>query len=90
MNEPLLSKADRGGSDISALEQTRGKFHGHLVDAEGLRLELFKEGCRPSLAWIRRQTRARTIPAVRIGRLIFYDPPAVREKLARKNTVKAA
>src|ERR1700722_6757801 len=62
---------------------------GHLVDAQGLLIELFQPESRPSLAWVRRQTRARAIPAVRIGRLVFYDIPAVREKLARKNTVNA-
>ena len=57
-----------------------------LVDAQGLLEQLFQPESRPSLAWVRRQTRARSIPAIRLGRLVFYDPPAVREKLARKNT----
>jgi len=62
---------------------------GRLVDAQGLLNELFQPESRPSLEWLRRRTRARAIPSIRVGRLIFYDPPAVREKLAVKNTVHA-
>lgn len=88
MNESLLNKATQGSSETRALEQTKRKATGHLVDAEGLLVELFDPECRPSLAWVRRQTRAKTIPAIRVGRLIFYDVPAVRERLAARNTIK--
>jgi hypothetical protein len=65
------------------------KRPGRLVDAQGLLNELFEAESRPSLEWLRRRTRAKAIPSIRVGRLIFYDPPIVREKLARKNTVNA-
>ena len=49
------------------------KINGKLVNAEGLLNELFSDGCRPSLRWLRTQTMAKTIPHVRIGHLIFFD-----------------
>lgn len=89
MNEPSINQTARGTSENAALGHTIKELEGHLVDAEGLRTELFKPGCEPSLAWVRRQTRVRAIPSIRVGRLIFYNPAAVREKLARKNTINA-
>lgn len=84
MNEPSIKQNTEGNGERATSEaQQKG-----LVDAEGLRAELFKNGCRPSLAWVRRQTRARAIPAVKIGRLVFYDVPAVREKLNAKNVIR--
>ena len=62
---------------------------GKLVDAPGLLAALFEEKSRPSLKWLRRLTKARAIPAIRVGRLIFYDLDIVRAKLVAKNTVKA-
>lgn len=58
-----------------------------LVDAEGLLSTLFDANCRPSVKWVRRKTKARLIPAVKIGRFTFYDPPMVRaalDKLTRR------
>jgi hypothetical protein len=63
------------------------RLTGKLVNAEGLLQELFKDDCRPSLAWLRRQTRARTIPYFKIGRLIFFDVNMVSTYLAEKRMV---
>ena len=60
-----------------------------LVDAEGLLKAAFDEQSRPSLRWVRQQQKARSIPYIKIGRLIFFDLEQVKEALARKNTVKA-
>jgi hypothetical protein len=60
-----------------------------LVDAKGLLEALFAENARPSLRWVRDQQKSRAIPFVRVGRLVFFDVPAVKEKLTRKNTVNA-
>ena len=50
-----------------------------LVDAPRLLEVLFpNEACRPSLRWLRDQTKRRTIPYMRCGRLVFFDPPRVR------------
>ena len=60
-----------------------------LVDADGLLRELFDADCRPSERWLRRLRAQRIIPYRPIGRLIFYDPAAVREALATRCAVRA-
>jgi len=42
---------------------------------------LFDDDCRPSLRWFREKQAARKIPFVKIGRLVFFDPPAVKAAL---------
>ena len=51
------------------------------VDAAKLLEILFDDGCRPSLRWLREQQAARKIPFVKIGRLVFFDPVAVKAAL---------
>ncbi len=58
------------------------RINGKLVDAETLLDELFSDGCRPSLRWLRTQTKAKTISHVRIGHLVFFDVEMVRMHLA--------
>lgn len=60
-----------------------------LVGAEGLLVALFDEGHRPSLRWLKMQVAARNIPAIKVGRLVFFDVGQVREALAKRNTIKA-
>ncbi len=60
---------------------------GRLVNAQGLLNELFSDDCRPSLRWLRTQTKARTIPHVRIGHLVFFDVEMVRAYLADRRVV---
>ncbi|HOC55381.1 MAG TPA: hypothetical protein PKI20_07160 [Verrucomicrobiota bacterium] len=60
------------------------RLSGKLVNAQGLLNELFSEECRPSLRWLRTQTKARTIPHVRIGHLVFFDVAMVRAYLAER------
>jgi hypothetical protein len=60
---------------------------GKLVGAEQLLDQLFDENSRPSLRWLREQTRARSIPFIRIGHLVFFDVEMVRTALAAKNMV---
>ena len=59
---------------------------GRLVDAKGLLETLFDESCRPSLRWLRTQQKRRAIPSSRIGRLVFFDPDAVRAALNGRGT----
>ena len=59
-----------------------------LLDGKQLLETTFDEASRPSLRWLRQQTKARAIPSVRIGRLIFYSPEQVRAAL-EKRTVRA-
>lgn len=61
---------------------------GKLVNAEQLLDQLFDPNCKPSLRWLRSQTKAKTIPYVRLGRLIFFDLTLVRSALANKNLVR--
>jgi hypothetical protein len=63
------------------MKNTPGSETGKLVDAKGLLDALFDESCRPSLRWVRDQTRSRAIPFVRIGRLVFFDVAQVRARL---------
>ncbi len=64
------------------------KLSGKLVNAEQLLEALFTPESRPSIRWLWTQTRERTVPFVRIGRLIFFDVELVRAALANKNLVR--
>ena len=61
------------------------KINGKLVDAVGL----FSDDCRPSLRWLRTQTKARAIPHVRIGHLVFFDVAMVSAYLAERRVALA-
>ncbi len=69
------------------MNELRITLTGKLVNAQGLLNELFSEECRPSLRWLRTQTKAKTIPHVRIGHLVFFDLEMVRAYLAEKRVV---
>ena len=64
------------------------KLTGKLVGAQELLNELFSDGCRPSLRWLRSQTAAKSIPYVRIGHLVFFDVEMVRRWLAERRLVR--
>ena len=61
---------------------------GKLVGANQLLDELFTPECKPSLRWLRTQTKAKVIPSVRVGRLVFFDLEMVRTALAGKRLVR--
>jgi len=61
---------------------------GRLVDAKQLLEQLFEPECRPSIRWLRSQTKAKAIPYIRLGHLIFFDLEMVRTALASKNLVR--
>ncbi len=59
-----------------------------LMNAKELLEALFSEESRPSLRWLRHQTRIKAIGSVRMGagsRLIFYDIDAIRAAMEAKN-----
>ena len=60
---------------------------GKLVSAEQLLEQVFDADSRPSIRWLRQQTKAKAIPFVRIGHLIFFDVDMVRAALSAKNLV---
>lgn len=61
---------------------------GKLVNADQLLDEIFDPTAKPSLRWLRTQTKAKSIPHVRIGHLVFFDVAMVRTALANKNLVR--
>jgi hypothetical protein len=65
------------------------RLTGRLVNAQGLLKELFSDECRPSLRWLRTQTKAKSIPCVRIGHLVFFDVEMVRTYLAERRLLHA-
>jgi len=62
------------------------------VSAERLLEILWDEQSRPSLQWIRKETKRRMLPHIRRGRLIFYRPRSVMEwfnqRECRPNSMK--
>ena len=60
-----------------------------LLSAEELLPAIFGEKDKPSLRWLRSLTKCRTVPHLKIGRLVRYDPTAVREALKKNCEVKA-
>jgi uncharacterized protein YbaR (Trm112 family) len=45
---------------------------------------LFPPECRPTMRWLRDQQKARRIPFIKLGRLVFFCPAAVRAALENK------
>jgi hypothetical protein len=66
------------------MNEQQSETLGRLVDARGLLQTLFADDCRPSLRWLRTQQKRRAIPSCTIGRLIFFDPDAVRAALNKR------
>ena len=58
-----------------------------LLNAEGLLAELFPEDARPTVRWLREQQRRRSIPYIKLGRLVFYNPDAVRKAIVERHTI---
>ena len=62
------------------------------VSAERLLEILWDEQSRPSLQWIRKETKRRMLPHLRRGRLIFYRPRSIMEwfnqRECRPNSMK--
>jgi hypothetical protein len=67
---------------------TEMALKGKLVCAQQLLDQLFDPGAKPSLRWLRAQTKAKAIPHIRIGHLVFFDVEMVRGALASRNLVR--
>jgi len=61
---------------------------GKLVSAEQMLDAVFAPECKPSLRWLRTQTKTRAIPHIRIGHLVFFDVEMVRSALAGKRLIR--
>jgi hypothetical protein len=59
-----------------------------LVDGVRLLEIIFAEDTRPSLRWLREQQARRTIPFIKIGGLVRFEPEKVRAALGTKWTVQ--
>jgi hypothetical protein len=84
----LLEKGKGGWRDVKKT-MNEMKLTGKLVGAQELLNELFSDGCRPSLRWLRSQTAAKSIPYVRIGHLVFFDVEMVRAHVAGTRLLRA-
>ena len=61
-----------------------GALRVKLICGQQLLDQLFEPNSRPSLRWLRSQTKAKTIPSIKIGHLRFFDITAVRAALAAR------
>lgn len=61
-----------------------------LVDAATLLKTEWHPEAVPSLRWLREQTARRTIPYIKIGHKVFFNPAKVRRALEKRFTVQAA
>lgn len=82
-------KSDRAriATPTSTLETTCAPPLSELdqwVSAERLLEILWDEQSRPSLQWIRKETKRRMLPHIRRGRLIFYRPRSVMEWFSQR------
>jgi hypothetical protein len=59
------------------------------VDAATLRKTNWHPDCAPSLRWLREQTAKRTIPFLKIGHKVYFDPAKVKAALEKNFTVEA-
>lgn len=80
----VLAPLTSAPSPLSELDQ--------WVSAERLLAILWDEQSRPSIQWIRKETKRRMLPHIRRGRLIFYRPRSVMEwynqRECRPNSMK--
>lgn len=71
--------------------QRKEPIRSGLTDAHGLLLALWPEAeSRPSLRWLREQQARRTVPYIKIGRRVFFDPLQVRRAIEKNFSVEAA
>jgi hypothetical protein len=59
-----------------------------LVDAKTLLALLWDEASRPSLRWLREQQARRTIPYIKLGARVWFQPSEVQRHLQQKWTLK--
>lgn len=67
--------------------QSPDSLNDRLVDAKTLLKMLWNEDSRPSLRWLRQQQAERTIPFVKLGARVWFDPMEVRRCLTERWTV---
>jgi hypothetical protein len=89
-------KVPSSGSDAPVPSGTAGapllSELDQLVSAKRLLEILWDEQSRPSIQWVRKETRRKMLPHIRRGRLIFYRPRSVMDwysqRECRPNSMK--
>jgi hypothetical protein len=76
-----LKKIDERVAEINDTKKRSEKPNQQLVSGPHLLEVIFESESRPTLRWLRDQTRLEALPFVRQGRLIFCDPNQVREHM---------
>ena len=79
---------DCGALTRKALVMNDMIVKGKLVRAEDMLEQVFAQNCKPSLRWLRTQTKTKAIPHIRIGHLVFFDVEMVRASLAGKRLIR--
>ena len=75
--------------EIKALTSNQSRIAPEqIVDAHGLLMTVWPEDSRPSLSWLRKKTRARAFPYIKLGRRLWYRPSEVVKWLDNKYTVR--
>ena len=59
-----------------------------LVSANELLATIFSEEVRPSLRWLRQQQARRTVPFIKVGARVFFDPSEVLATFGSQFTVR--
>ncbi|SPE51218.1 hypothetical protein SBV1_130087 [Verrucomicrobia bacterium] len=81
---PVSGATAASPSPLSELDQ--------WVSAKRLLEILWDEQSRPSIQWVRKETRRKMLPHIRRGRLIFYRPRSVMDwysqRECRPNSMK--
>lgn len=60
-----------------------------LLNAREMLDEVFSAKSRPSIRWVRVQTKRKAIPYIRIGHRVFFDADMMRKHIAEKNSIKS-
>jgi hypothetical protein len=72
---------------IKSKRQNEMSEETQLVDAQGLLVALFPKESRPTVRWVRDLQKRRLIPYAKIGHLVRFNVPKVREAIERRHTI---
>ncbi len=86
---PANDQSSGGKSDTVNNFGERSTVGPGLLDAIDLLAEIWpRPNSRPSLRWLREQQRKRTIPFIKVGHKVFFNPVKVRQALEKNFTVE--
>lgn len=84
------SDRENGLSAMEKFNERSSAVGPGLLDAVDLLAEIWpRSNSRPSLRWLREQQRKRTIPFLKIGHKVFFNPIKVRQALEKNFTVES-